>query len=153
MELESIDLGVCRGCLWGGDPEKVVIGLPGAFAVGAPALIFCVQALVRQGWSAIQVIDEYHDRREDATEWVVERATAALGANGDHARVWADDHITTNTGTDDTAQSLCQLTPEIGARGGGKSAVFERALLTCNAAGSTRLGRLLIVVSAALGYR
>jgi len=87
MELESIDLGVCRGCLWRGDSERVVIGLPGAFAVGAPALIFCVQGLVRRGWSAIQVTDEYHDRREDATEWVVARATAALTRSGAADRI------------------------------------------------------------------
>ena len=76
MGFQSIDLGVCRGCLWEGDPRRVVIGLPGALTVGAPGVIFCLQAIVRQGWSAIQVVDEYVDRREDPTDWVLERATA-----------------------------------------------------------------------------
>ena len=78
MGFQSIDLGVCRGCLWEGDPRSVAIGLPGALTVGAPGLIFSLQAIVRQGWSAIQVIDEYHDRSADPTSWVVERASAAI---------------------------------------------------------------------------
>ncbi len=78
MGFQSIDLGMCRGCLWEGDPRSVVIGLPGALTVGAPGLIFSLQAIVRQGWSAIQVIDEYHDRSVDPTSWVEERAAAAI---------------------------------------------------------------------------
>ena len=78
MGFQSIDLGMCRGCLWEGDPRSVVIGLPGALTVGAPGLIFSLQAIVRQGWSAIQVIDEYHDRSVDPTSWVEERAVAAI---------------------------------------------------------------------------
>ena len=78
MGFQSIDLGMCRGCLWEGDPRSVVIGLPGALTVGAPGLIFSLQAIVRQGWSAIQVIDEYHDRSVDPTSWVEERAGAAI---------------------------------------------------------------------------
>src|SRR4051812_16726321 len=78
MGFQSIDLGMCRGCLWEGDPRSVVIGLPGALAVGSPGLIFSLQAIVREGWSAIQVIDEYHDRTADPTSWVVERASAAI---------------------------------------------------------------------------
>ena len=76
MGFQSIDLGMCRGCLWEGDPRSVAIGLPGALTVGAPGLIFSLQAIVRQGWSAIQVIDEYHDRSVDPTSWVEERAEA-----------------------------------------------------------------------------
>lgn len=78
MGFQSIDLGLCRGCLWEGDPRSVVIGLPGALTVGAPSVIFSLQAVVRQGWSAIQVIDEYHDREADPTSWVEERAAAAI---------------------------------------------------------------------------
>jgi predicted alpha/beta-hydrolase family hydrolase len=87
MGFQSLDLGPCRGCLWEGDPRRVVIGLPGAFTVGAPGLIFSLQAIVRLGWSAIQVVDEYYDRREDATAWVVERATAALAKTGGAAEI------------------------------------------------------------------
>jgi hypothetical protein len=87
MGFQSIDLGVCRGCLWDGDPRSVVIGLPGAFTVGVPSLIFSLQAIVRTGWSAIQVVDEYHDRREDPTSWVVDRAEAAIAAAGSPDRV------------------------------------------------------------------
>ena len=78
MGFQSIDLGMCRGCLWDGDPRRVAIGLPGAFTVGSPGLIFSLQAIVRQGWSAIQVVDEFHDLGGDPTSWVVERATAAI---------------------------------------------------------------------------
>jgi predicted alpha/beta-hydrolase family hydrolase len=84
---QSIDLGVCRGCLWEGDPRRVVIGLPGALTVGAPSVIFCLQSIVRQGWSAIQVVDEYVDRRQDPTDWVTERATAALAKTGAAAEI------------------------------------------------------------------
>ena len=87
MGFQSIDLGVCRGCLWEGDPRRVVIGLPGALTVGAPGVIFCLQAIVRQGWSAIQVVDEYVDRREDPTDWVLQRATAALAKTGGAAEI------------------------------------------------------------------
>ena len=55
MGFQSIDLGMCRGCLWEGDPRSVVIGLPGALTVGAPGLIFSLQAIVRQGWLASPV--------------------------------------------------------------------------------------------------
>ena len=48
MGFQSIDLGMCRGCLWEGDPRSVVIGLPGALTVGAPGLIFSLQAIVQQ---------------------------------------------------------------------------------------------------------
>ena len=64
-----------------------MIGLPGALTVGAPGVIFCLQAIVRQGWSAIQVVDEYVDRREDPTDWVLERATAALARTGGAAEI------------------------------------------------------------------
>jgi len=73
---------MCRGCLWRGDPRRVVIGLPGAFLVGSPALTFCLQAVARTGWSALQLFDEYHDPSVDATRWVLERANAALASLG-----------------------------------------------------------------------
>src|SRR5262245_61604331 len=82
MGFQSVDLGVCRGCLWEGDPRRVAVGLPGALTVGAPSVIFSLQTVVRLGWSAIQVVDEYHDRSEDATAWVLERAEAAIAKAG-----------------------------------------------------------------------
>jgi hypothetical protein len=87
VELESIDLGICRGCLWRGDSEGIAIGLPGAMTAGAPALILSLQAIVRRGPSAVQVVDEYYDRREDPTRWVVARATAALAMAAEPDRV------------------------------------------------------------------
>jgi pimeloyl-ACP methyl ester carboxylesterase len=51
-------------------------------SIAAPALIFSLQAVVRLGWSAVQVVDEFHDRSQDPTRWVTERATAALSAAG-----------------------------------------------------------------------
>ena len=86
MEVDSIDLGICRGSFWRGDTDRVAVGLPGARIVGAPALTFCLGAIARQGWSAIQVVDEYFDRRSDPTAWVIERAVAALSTFGSTAQ-------------------------------------------------------------------
>jgi hypothetical protein len=87
VQLEPIDLGICRGCLWKGHSDGIAIGLPGAMTVGAPPLIFSLQAIVRRGPSAVQVVDEYYDQREDPTRWVVERATAALTIAAEPDRV------------------------------------------------------------------
>jgi hypothetical protein len=78
--LQPVDLGVCTGYAWDGDPARAAIALPGALLGGMPSLAFPLYVLVDRGWSAVQVWDEYLDRSVDATAWVRERAEAAIAA-------------------------------------------------------------------------
>src|SRR5215208_4232121 len=78
--LRPIDLGVCSGYAWAGDPARAAIALPGALLGGMPSLAFPLYALVARGWSAVQVWDEFLDRTVDPTPWVRARAEAAIGA-------------------------------------------------------------------------
>lgn len=81
--IDPIDLGVCRGYRWHGDPNRVAVVLPGAMLAGMPAVAAPLYALLDRGWSAVQVWDEFRDRSLDATAWTRERAEAALAAAGD----------------------------------------------------------------------
>jgi hypothetical protein len=81
--IRPIDLGVCGGYAWDGDPARVAIALPGALLGGMPSLAFPLYALAARGWSAVQVWDERRDRGGDATAWVRARAEAAVSAAGD----------------------------------------------------------------------
>jgi len=80
--IDPIDLGVCRGYHWHGDPKRVAVVLPGAMLGGMPAVAAPIYALLDRGWSAVQVWDEFRDRSLDATAWTRERAEAALAAVG-----------------------------------------------------------------------
>jgi hypothetical protein len=85
--VEDVDLGVCRGRWYPGDPERVVVVLPGArYLPFAPLLWFARETAARHGWSVLEVWDEYLDRSADPALWVAERAEAALARAGD-ARV------------------------------------------------------------------
>jgi hypothetical protein len=83
MEISGVDLGVCRGYAYEGDPRRTAIVLPGAMLGGMPVNAFAIYALVARGWSAVQVWDEFLDRSLDATEWTRVRAEAALRHAGD----------------------------------------------------------------------
>jgi hypothetical protein len=78
--LRPIDLGVCAGYAWDGDPARAAVALPGAMLGGMPTLAFPLYALVARGWSAVQVWDQFLDRARDPTAWVCERAEAAIAA-------------------------------------------------------------------------
>lgn len=75
--MEEIDLGVCPARLWHGAGDRVAVVLPGArYLPGYPLLWFSRKALQQEGWTVIEVWDEWKDG--DARKWVEERARAAL---------------------------------------------------------------------------
>ncbi|HEY3182370.1 MAG TPA: hypothetical protein VGJ77_06020 [Gaiellaceae bacterium] len=78
--IRPVDLGVCSGYAWDGDPARAAIALPGAMLGGMPSLAFPLSVFVARGWSAVQVWDEFLDRSVDPTPWVRERAEAAIAA-------------------------------------------------------------------------
>lgn len=85
--MEDVDLGVCPGRWYAGDPGRVAIILPGArYLPFAPLLWFAREIATSRGWSVLEVWDEYRDRAEDPADWVARRAEAALDRAGD-ARV------------------------------------------------------------------
>ena len=80
----DVDLGVCTGRWYAGDPDRVVVVLPGArYLPFAPLLWFAREVALARGWSVLEVWDEYRDRSEDPWHWVFERAEAALRHAGD----------------------------------------------------------------------
>jgi hypothetical protein len=86
--MEEIDLGVCKGRWFAGDPARVAVVLPGArYPPSAPLLWFAREVAKSHGWSVLEVWDEYVDRTEDPWRWVEDRAEAALARAGD-ARVF-----------------------------------------------------------------
>ncbi len=82
--MDDVDLGVCKGRWYAGDPDRVVVVLPGArYLPFAPLLWFAREVALARGWSVLEVWDEYRDRSEDPWRWVFERAEAALRRAGD----------------------------------------------------------------------
>ena len=81
--MEDVDLGVCQGRWYAGDPARVVVVLPGArYLPFAPLLWFARDVALARGWSVLEVWDEYVDRNEDPWRWAQERAEAALERAG-----------------------------------------------------------------------
>jgi len=82
--VEDVDLGVCKGRWYAGNPDRVVVVLPGArYLPFAPLLWFAQEVALARGWSVLEVWDEYLDRSIDPWQWVSERAEAALARAGD----------------------------------------------------------------------
>ncbi len=82
VTVQEVDLGLCGGQFFPGDPDRAGILLPGArYLPAAPLLWFAREALQAQGWSVLQVWDEW-DRSVDAPQWVSERLEAALSHVG-----------------------------------------------------------------------
>jgi len=82
--VEDVDLGVCAGRWYDGDPGRVAVVLPGArYLPFAPLLWFAREVVASRGWSVLEVWDEYLDRSRDPSRWVAERAEAALARVGD----------------------------------------------------------------------
>ena len=76
--MEDVDLGVCRGQVFQGDPERFAVVLPGArYLPAAPLLWFAREALQALGWSVLQVWDEW-DRSVEAHQWVDQRLEGGL---------------------------------------------------------------------------
>ena len=75
--IRPVDLGVCHGYEYEGDPSRTVIALPGSMLAGMPVLAFAIQGALSRGWRAVQVWDEFLDRSQDPTEWTIARFEAA----------------------------------------------------------------------------
>lgn len=82
--MQDVDLGVCRGQLFPGDPDRAAVVLPGAFYLpGMPLLWFSREALQADGWTVLLVWDSWAGRG-DPTSWAEQRLAAArdhLGAS------------------------------------------------------------------------
>jgi hypothetical protein len=82
---ERVHLGPCEGRLWAGDPGRATVLLPGAwYPPAAPLLWFAQTAARQQGWTVLEVWDDWDE--SDWLPWVEERARAALARVGE-ARV------------------------------------------------------------------
>ena len=76
--IAPVDLGICRGYEYAGDPERTAIVLPGAMLAGMPVNAFAIEGLCSRGWRAILVWDEFLDRSQDLMNWVLARLDAAV---------------------------------------------------------------------------
>jgi hypothetical protein len=76
--IRPIDLGVCHGYEYDGDPARTAVLLPGAMLAAMPVHAFAQQALTSAGWRVVQVWDEFLDRSQDAGDWVHARLAAAV---------------------------------------------------------------------------
>lgn len=81
MEIDRVDLGICRAYEYAGEPGRTAVVLPGAMLGGTPANSFLVSTLVDDGWHVVQVWDEYDGVSERVT-WAIERAEAAIAHAG-----------------------------------------------------------------------
>jgi hypothetical protein len=87
--IERVDLGICHGYEYQGDPARTALVLPGRMLAGMPINAFAIDAVWKQGWRAILVWDEYADSPLSTTEWARERldAAAAYAGAGDRRLV------------------------------------------------------------------
>ncbi len=76
--IEPVDLGICAGYEYAGDPTRTAIVLPGAMLAGMPVHAFAIEAVLSRGWRAILVWDHVLDRSQDGRRWVEERLEAAV---------------------------------------------------------------------------
>jgi pimeloyl-ACP methyl ester carboxylesterase len=76
--IRPVDLGICHGYEYDGDPARTAVLLPGRMLAGMPVLAFAQQGLTAAGWRVVQVWDELLDPDQDAQEWVHERLAAAV---------------------------------------------------------------------------
>jgi hypothetical protein len=81
--IEPIDLGICQGYEYAGDPGRTAVALPGSMLAGMPALWYAMEPLLTDGWRVILVWDQFLDRTQDASDWTRARAEAAAVFAGD----------------------------------------------------------------------
>ena len=81
--IEPVDLGICRGYEYQGDPARTAIVMPGRMLGGMPVNAFAIEAVWKQGWRAILVWDELLDESQDMTGWIRARLSAAAAYAGD----------------------------------------------------------------------
>jgi len=72
--IAPIDLGICRGYEYEGDPARTAIVLPGAMLAGMPVNAYAIEGLSSRGWRAILVWDEFVDRMIE-----VQRSNLTMG--------------------------------------------------------------------------
>jgi hypothetical protein len=80
--IRPVDLGICHGYEYDGDPARTAIVLPGAMLAGMPVHAFAIQGALSRGWRVVQVWDEFLDRSQDPTEWTRARLEAAIAFAG-----------------------------------------------------------------------
>jgi hypothetical protein len=81
--IEPVDLGVCQGYEYAGDPARTAIALPGSMLAGMPALWYAFEPLLADGWRIVLVWDQFLDRTQDPVAWTNARAEAAARHAGD----------------------------------------------------------------------
>lgn len=75
---ERVDLGPCAAIRHEGDPQRCAVLLPGMiYPTRAPVLWFAREAVMAQGWSALEVLGEPGDHPEPVA-WEQDCAEAAL---------------------------------------------------------------------------
>ncbi|MBA3844900.1 MAG: hypothetical protein H0X39_20190, partial [Actinobacteria bacterium] len=62
--IEPVDLGVCQGYEYAGDPERTAVALPGAMLTGMPALWHAIEPLLADEWRVVLVWDQFLDRTQ-----------------------------------------------------------------------------------------
>jgi hypothetical protein len=81
--IQPVDLGICRGYEYEGDPTRTALVLPGRMLAGMPINAFAIEAVWRQGWRAVLVWDALDEGTDDMTEWIGARLKAAVAYAGD----------------------------------------------------------------------
>ena len=74
--IHPVDLGICHGYEYEGDPERTALVLPGSMLAGMPVNAFAIDAVWSRGWRAVLVWDEFLDRSQDDVAWVRARLDA-----------------------------------------------------------------------------
>ena len=75
--IEPVDLGICHGYEYQGDPARTALVLPGRMLAGMPINAFAIDAVWSRGWRAVLVWDELLHSSEDPTAWIRARLNAA----------------------------------------------------------------------------
>jgi hypothetical protein len=78
--IRPVDLGVCGGYEWEGDPDRTAVVLPGAMLGGGPSCYYTALALNDAGWRVLQVWDVFPGG--DRVAWPASRAESALARAG-----------------------------------------------------------------------
>ena len=84
--IEPVDLGICRGYEYEGDPERTAIVLPGRMLAGMPVNAFAIDAVSKEGWRAVLVWDTYLGESRDMVDWIEARLDAAAAYAGESGR-------------------------------------------------------------------
>jgi hypothetical protein len=79
--IRPVDLGICDGYEYEGDPGRTAILLPGAMFGGMPVNAFVARPLWRAGWRVVQAWTDAR-RVDDRERWPLDLAEAALAYAG-----------------------------------------------------------------------